>query len=355
MQYYFLSTSLIFFFTTIIPKMIDTINDSEQLLQNCKDKNYIKSNLEHLKAHFSSSQNIDTLKQLLTTNNNFTALKIIEQLNLKIMPFIHINTHTFVSIYWLNRMKVLSDEEFEFLLKKFEILKNFDVIYEETEKNYIKLQIEKRRRLHLRGNKANNSVLNVRTLSMYFKVSTNRTFVLCLDDFIDSVDFEKYVNEKTLGEEYGGYRINEDLFGTTLKTFEKYADDPLKNEKIYRFRDVKLKLANCPFRSFSQFNKLEERVKVRIERMMVMINKIKKCSYRYYIYSYKPLSSILTFCYLYLNNIDLTKIIEIETKEDIDRIVSGKKVIINLQEDSESDLSALMDNLRYLYIDLYSS
>ncbi|ELA41304.1 uncharacterized protein VICG_01677 [Vittaforma corneae ATCC 50505] len=265
---------------------METTHESEQLFLNCRDKGYIRTNIEHLKSYFSSSQNINALKIALTTNSNFTALKIIEQLNLKVIPYIHINTFTFVSIFWLNRMKVIPDDEFESLVKKFEILKNFDVLFEETEKNFITLQIEKRRRVYMKKhNQFNhfdsahdsilcgkellaNSRMPCKLLSGLFKFCEMITFIFCLDDL---VDFEKYVSW------FPDFKDN--IFWTELKTFESFQDDPQKNDKIYRFRDIRRRLANCTTRSFSQFFKLETKYQERLEELMAAVNKIRKCGF----------------------------------------------------------------------------
>ncbi|KAM0680346.1 hypothetical protein GINT2_001402 [Glugoides intestinalis] len=313
---------------------METTQEIEQLFQNCKDKSYIKSNVNELKAYFSPSQNLNALKVALTTNRNFTALKIIEQLNLKIIPYIHINKFTFVSIFWLNRMKVIPEDEFEALCRKFEILNNFDVLYEETEKNFILLQIEKRRRLLQKRKRPCNMNIDVH---QYFKPCEEMTFAFILDDVID---IEKYISGF---EDFTRY-----VFWTDLKTFEVFPDDFNRRNKIHQFKEVKMKLGTCSLKSFSKFHTLDGAVQDKLEDLMRAVNKARKAGYRYYMCSYRPLPAALTFCYLFMNNIDLTKIVEITGSNDLHFPAHGRRMVFgNGGNLGYAYLETVMENLRY--------
>lgn len=333
---------------------METTQELDQLFINCRDKNYIKSNMDGLKSFFSTPQSINALKYALTTNRNFTALKIIEQLNLKIIPYIYINKFTFVSIFWLNRMKVIPNDEFEKLSRKFEILKDFDILYEETERNFISLQIEKRRRMHSHSDKTVNTLTPIerhlkeaRMIHKYMKPCSSMSFVFLIDEV---VDIEKITSEFA---DFGKY-----VFSTDLKTFEEFPDDPEKNMKAFKFRDVKMKLSMSSLRSFSQFSKMDAKQQERIEELMKVINKIRRCGFKYYICSYKALVISLTFCYLFMNNIDLTKIVEIsrDLKLPENFPVLGRKVVVGKNGNVRyEDLDRVSESLRCIFRDTHSS
>lgn len=315
---------------------METTQEIEQLFQNCKDKSYIKSNVNELKAYFSPSQNLNALKVALTTNRNFTALKIIEQLNLKVIPYIHINNFTFVSIFWLNRMKVIPDDEFEALCRKFEILNNFDTLYEETEKNFIVLQIEKRRRLLQKRRRTCSTNINIQ---QYFKPCEEMTFQFILDDIID---IEKYISGFEDFERY--------VFWTDLRTFEVFPDDASRGIKTHQFKEVKMKLGTCSLRSFSKFHTLDAEVQDKLEELMRAVNKARRAGHKYYMCSYRPLPAALTFCYLFMNNIDLTKIVEIKETSDLHFPAHGRRIVFGRNGNlSYEYLETVMENLRYTF------
>lgn len=285
-----------------------------QLLLCCKDKQYIKANLDNLKAYFSMPQNINLLKFALTTNKNFTALKIIEKLDLQIVPYIHINSFTFVSVYWLYKMKVVNLDEFESFCKKFRILKNFDFLLEETERKFMQLQIEKRRRI-LRCNYSGASTVHHITSAMLKQCDT-MTFIFYLDDLFN---IEKYIESFI--------DLRNGIFFTDLKSFEEFPNDPERIIKQNRFKELKGRLMNCSIRNFTNFFSLDNAMQGKLEELMNALSRIRRCGFKYYICSRRPLSSIVTFCYLYVNCIDLTKIIEVHPGQELNLPVYGRKVV----------------------------
>jgi hypothetical protein len=311
---------------------MELTQEMNQLLLCCKDKEYIKNNLETLRVYFSIPNALNLLKLSLTTNKNFTALKIIEKLNIKIMPFIYINSFTYVSLFWLNKMEMLEEkEEFLKIIRKFQILKDFDVLEEETENKFMKLQIEKKRRQfsnkrrksnikidliqRLDNNNSNNSNVNNSNVSF---MKPSLLFIFNLDELFNIEDLIENFSDLKNG-----------LFSTDLKTFEEFPNDPERVLKQNKFKELKGRLINCPIRNFSNFFNLDLQSKLKLEELMDALSKIKKGGFKYYLISERPLSTILTFCYLFINCMDLTKIIEIKSAQDVNSInwpVAGKKI-----------------------------
>ncbi|MGL4904810.1 MAG: hypothetical protein ACRC34_04870 [Cetobacterium sp.] len=291
---------------------MELTQEINQLFLSCRDKEYIKTNLENLKSYFTIPQNINLLKFALTTNKNFIALKIIEKLGLKVLPYIHINSFTFVSLYWLYRMTILPMHEFNQLSRKFQIMKNFDILQEETEKSFIKLQIEKRRRIY-------NRRVEVKSpgISRLVKDSNDSmVFIFYLDDLFD---IEKYLGPFL--------DLKEGMFYTDLKSFEEIPNDPEKAKKQNRFKELKGRLVNCAIRNFSSFFSLDSEMQSKLEELMNALSRVRRCGFRYYLCSRRPLSSIATFSYLFINCIDLTKLVEIKDWKDLNLPVQGKRVI----------------------------
>lgn len=305
--------------------------DTAQLLVNCKEESYIHSNMAAIKTHFTALQNITALKEALSTKNNFTALKVIKCLGLSVLPNVNLNSFTFVSLFWLNRMGVIQNPDFIAISRKFEILRNFDVLREETEKEFIALQIQKRRCTGIRRYPP----LQQLQFSSFFNVCRTMSVFFNLDDVLD---FEWYT--------FDFPDLKNRLFRTELRTFEDFRNDPLKNEKIYGFRAIRNSLTTCPVRSFSQFYKLGYKDKQKAEALMSAINKVKRCGMKYYVYSYKNLPTIMTFCYLFFNNIDLTKLLEIASPADLEFKIPGRRVIIGNEGLQGKNATDFLANLR---------
>lgn len=288
---------------------MELTQEINQLFLCCRDREYIKTNLNSLKSYFSLPQNISFLRLALTTNKNFTALKIIEKLDLNILPYIHINTFTFVSIFWLHKMGKILDAQFNSLKRKFQVLNNFDDLVEETESNFIQLQIKKNRRLNKR------KCMNAIDINSLFKSCDNMVFIFNLDSLFN---LENYIEPFT--------ELRNNVFYTDLKSFEEFPNDVDRIIKQNRFKELKGRLINCSYRNFSNFYSLDLETRAKLEELMSALNKIRRCGFRYYLCSTRSLPSTLTFCYLYINMIDLTKIIEIQPEEELNLPVPGRKV-----------------------------
>lgn len=288
---------------------MEITQEINQLFLCCKDKEFIRTNLDYLKSYFSLPQHFNELKIALTTNKNFSALKIIEKLNLDVMPYIYINSFTFISIYWLHRMGRIDKEQFESLSKKFKVLNNFDYLQEETEKEFITLQMNKRRRINKKSGSNN---IDINSL---FKGCENMVFIFDLDSLFD---IEKYI------ESFMSLRNT--VFCTELKSFEEFPSEPDRILKQNKFKELKGRLVSCSNRNFSNFFSVDLETRGKLEDLMNALNKIRRCGFKYYLTSTRPLSSTLTFCFLHINMIDLTKIIEIERGVELNLPISGRKV-----------------------------
>lgn len=295
---------------------MELTQEMNQLLLCCKDKEYIRTNLENLRAYFSVPQAICLLKFALTTNKHFIALKIIEKLNLKVIPYLHINSFTYISLFWLHKMGLVFKDEFILLSRNFQILKNFDILEEETENSFMRLQMEKRRRKFKKRRNSKEQALAISLFKGIDYLNNNYTFVFYLDDLFN---IEKQIESFS--------ELRNGLFLTDLNSFEEFPGDIDKTAKQNRFKELKVRLINSPIRNFTNFFVLDSETKNKLEDLMDALSRIKKCGFRYYLCSQRPLSSILTFCYLFINCMDLTKIIETKTGQELDTPFFGKKIV----------------------------
>lgn len=284
----------------------------EQLFLNCRSKDYIRANIEYLRSYFSIPANLDMLSLALTTKRNISALKIIEQLGLKVLPHTHIDAFTYTSLYWLNRMRIVADDEFASLQNKFTAIKNFETLFEETEKNFIGLQIEKKRQIYSRFKTSRRAVS---ILDLKMKRVDKISFFFIMDDI---VDVGKVVAEFQV--------LRNSVFGSDFETLETFSGDVQRDAKISKLREIRSKLYSYPLRSFSRFADLDKPTKDRLEGVMRFVNRIKRQNSRYYICSRRPLADVLCFAYLYLNNIDLTRVVHLPSIQNLPFPVSGRGV-----------------------------
>jgi len=292
---------------------MDLSSKNENLLLSCNDKHYIKRNIEYLKAHFSSQENLDFLRLALTTKRNTMALKIVQQLELKITPFAYVNPYTYTSLYWLNRMDAITSTEFEGLKHKHRAIMNFETIFEETENDFIGLQIKKKREIYERIKTETDKDAKVSNLC--FKEADKVTFMFFVDDVLDIAAFTEKFKD-----------LKEFVFRSNLDTLETYNADLQKEAKIAKFREIKTRLYKHPLRSFSQFASLEAGARSQIESVMRFINKIKKFGYKFYVCSRAPLPDLLCFIYLCFNNIDLTKTMHLKSINQLPFPIIGRQV-----------------------------
>lgn len=292
---------------------MDLSSKNESLLLNCNDKNYIKKNFESLKSYFASEENLDFLKLALTTKRNILALKTIQQLGLKIIPHIYINPYTYRSLFWLNKMKVIPEDEFQALKTRFRAIKNFENLFKETEKNFIELQIRKKRQIYRSIKVESNRIDKITTLG--YKEVDRATFMFFVDDILDVEVFSKDFTE-----------LIDKIFSCNLETLETSNSDPQKELKIGKFREIKTKLYKHPTRSFSQYLNQDQKIRDQIETLMKFISKIRKFGYKFYICSNKPLPYLLCFVYLCFNNVDLTKTMCLKSINELPFPISGRKI-----------------------------
>ncbi|KAI5150520.1 hypothetical protein ENBRE01_1548 [Enteropsectra breve] len=117
-----------------------------RIMEACRQRGYISSNAGFLRDFFEHQHHIDELKHALTCPMNVTALNIIEKLRINVMPILHINPNTYLSVFRLNKMKIIADSDFDSILGKFKIIKNYEKMFEDTEKDWIRYNIDRRRK-----------------------------------------------------------------------------------------------------------------------------------------------------------------------------------------------------------------
>lgn len=268
--------------------------------------------MEHLRSYFSIPDNLNMLKLALTTRRNISALKIIEKLELKVLPHIHIDAFTYTSLYWLNRMGILPDNEFVQLQGKFVAIKNFESLFEGTERNFMYLQMKKRKRIYSKL-KTSERAVDISDLKMRFV--DRISFFFIMDDIVDVEEMARSF-----------HTLRKSIFCSDFEALETFSGDPQRDLKIMKLREMRSRLYSCPTKSFSQFSSLDRPVKDRLEGVMMFVNRIKRQGSRYYICSRKPLADVLCFAYLYLNNIDLTRVVHLSSIQSLPFPVSGRKV-----------------------------
>lgn len=267
-----------------------------KILDECEDKSYIKSKADFLKLYFSKTENLDMLKHILTTKRCTVGIKIIGTLKLKVIPFLEINQYTYYSIYWLNKIKVITTEDFLAMKNKFMTMENSSYFFESVERNYMMAQIEDRRKSY-KDNKSPSSVVNV--MNMGFKPVLDSIFFINLDGLLEWEN-EEIINLGISEKLSLGFK------GNAKSKSSKISKSKLS--KIYSKLGQKCK-NGAKYKNLSASNR----------KMIDLISsaqiKLLKCGIKCFLYNKVSLNSLLLIGWKYFYNIDIKYLISTSKKE----------------------------------------
>jgi hypothetical protein len=262
-----------------------------RIFNGCEDKNYINLNVPYIAAFFENPDNLNMLRHSLTTKRNFTALKIIEKLGLKTAPYMIINQHTYLSVYWLYKMGIIPSSDFKKMKTQFEIMKKAQAMFEDTEKIFINMQIEHKREA-AKSNKTVERSMSIRDLG--FKICTD----LVVFVNVDSIFNVKQVAEANRGLVESIFNVHEVL--DTLHIFDSDLQHYTKASTLAEIRK-KLCMKIAPKNMI-----LDKAQRKQIESLESHLLKLKRMNILYFIVTESSLGDLLVFLYLYFHSVDIS-------------------------------------------------
>lgn len=278
---------------------MDYSAEFNRIFSSCKEKGFIATNFAYLKAFFEKGENLNMLKHALTTKRNFTAIKVIDKLRVKVVPFLHINQHTYASIFWLNKMSIIPDSDFAAMRSKFEIMKNYEKMFEDTENGFIMLQIDSKRWAH-REEKSFEK--KTRTADLGFERIADATFFIDLDEILDMHGLAK----RCTAQRRSLFIVDE-----AWSTLAELPGAPSCERKAAKLREIRQAVGICGRRNTSHMTELSAEQRRKIELVNSVANRLQAAGIRYFLCSAASLGDILCAVWLYFRNIDFDKAIKI--------------------------------------------
>ena len=335
-------------------------SEFNKIFTDCNEKGYVKNNQEYLKSFFEKTENLTMLKHSLTTKRNFAAIRIIDKLQIRIIPMMYINQHTYESIFWLNKMNMIPDSDFLEMQKKFTVMKNSEAMFRDTRRNFITQQIENSRKEHKSTRGCDKPVdLSMELNGMAF--IGEAIFFIDLDEFIDIQGFSSnhkndhanfFVDTQGLLDEFidtqgfldGHNRSNsDDIYGKSkydhvADYYAKHSDethptlkmdktinslfitdnDPLCHEKKENFYAIRNLLISG--KSYFHYEKLSPAQRKKISVLISVIKSLESSGTSYFLISKWSLGQVFYLIWIYCLNIKLLAVISLAGTNKIDKI-----------------------------------
>ena len=301
-----------------------------KIFAECSERGYVKNNHERLRSFFERAENLTMLKHVLTTKRNFAAIRIIDRLKIKVIPMLYINQHTYESIFWLNKMGIVTDSDFLEMEKKFCGMKNSEIMFRDTRRNFISMQIENSRREHKHTRGCDRPAdLPASLQRMELAFIGEATFFVDLDEFIDVQELlsgcsnikrnsSKYDHVTDYYARHPSDSVeNHPLLRIDRKisSFILTEDDSLRPEKQEGFRVAKSFFSSE--KSYLHYERLSPAQKKSINRLIPIIHRLESADTSCLLVSRHPLGRILYVFLVYNINIRFLAVISISSEMDV--------------------------------------
>ncbi|KAL6121132.1 hypothetical protein NUSPORA_01990 [Nucleospora cyclopteri] len=322
-------------------------DDFNQIIKNYKKPSGISKFL-------NNKEFIKTLCIQLSTKDNLTAIKIIYEnylfskinQNDLLEPIINSpqSTYSFISLYWIYKLKLISETDFKSNLEKFEQIENFDKIYAETVDRYVKYQYD----FYFKQNSemslfSYSHTLNKRIVEINKEITKNSDLVrkLKIEEVCFLIDIKEFLGDIHTNEnKYNLEILKNKIFGKknfTINNCTFLIDDYEIISKIKHalaeIKGDKIKLHVSDFCSIKKSNNLKR-----------LINIMKHYKIEFYFCNEQiSFEDVIILIYFYLFHIDFNIILNLQSSK-IDNKTFKEKTVYYFG--TEKNINEKLGNVR---------